>query len=1238
MQEEDSGRFEWKPRLKTPEELTIQERQVDLSLNADKGYGIRVPDEYKQDPQKYLDDVRRGVRLPYGQEDYLQSLRSLRRGQTERIHEELSQVPQGESRVEAYLQTVQEYSPPLGEKILERIQSNYRSTYYGEIRRSLTDQEVSEAAKNQDTFYETLYSIFDSPGGLDKFLKNIPIVEQLLPSEKIAHYLTLCSEEGSFSFVNQFGSFKKYLPSERHKELLETAIRRGGHAEIHFSSGRLGEYFSRDEARGLILTALAERRWLPDPYTLQELIDNNYLDSEEVRDLILKKINTYVSPGEISQLASFFPPEYRDELGTKVMSIVMDKETKISTIKELEEILSEEQIKKVLNHWIEQKSFWILTDELLQKYVPKQTIQNWVKEASSRESILDHAGYFVQPIIESGYLTDGEAIDLAKRNIKKFPHSLLTNDELRKFFMQNTSSSEYVTTLRNALENYPSSLLFRADEFLPFITHDPQEQKKLLEESMFHQSTGVSFIELFDKAEDDSFIKKLFTHEEIKEILFKKSELSPEGLLGGSLLALREFLGSDEELKRLTNLGREGNPYAFVSNFKQLHYLYKNETYDILRELQTTSKGMDALASFLQEWSDFADAEYVQNFLWKVLDTDSIPSVIHGIKEYLYRLPDSEKEEYKRELVKVNPPAILDVLSYDERYKEYFNKEMVTAIAQQDEERLRFAPRTLNNFYTHLEKNKDIATSTWKEAIETYFFIAKIKSNNLENEYQQAMSGEMALFTHEKQTQLTVAQEKELLSTFFCFALLKEKKPEEFKNLETLGSSIKEAKHMLFQNLCDLMDFQGEASQETENRFFSAMGSAVPFMLYYLQFESSPEHKVILEDMFKSITDVKYREWKFGELTEETLLELKQKKLIPQNLTLDQYTNWTQDEQTSLFETLSSDAENVSKSIVDIIEAEAEHLDIGRLVEFEGESEELYKDMGEDLRTLGQEIASLQKKRGEITKNGQTNEVVLQDVNAQIEELEEKRKSLTKDRYIIRLLTLRPQEVTVGRLLEGEDLQKEGKKLMQVFAELQSSIPQEGQFVLERIRGILENFHSQTDEKQNLLCTDSSDPKVTLEIGENPVASCQSYVLGSENACLLGYTDANSKILVLRNERGNIVARSIFRLLSTEDGNPGLLIERIYSSVAGQGVTRALYTHALRKAQEIGIPLFVSSLSQDEQGNEADIVTPEGFTLVTQDITLRSEASRAPFVYVDSAGGRRSWGQYVVENLLEIKE
>jgi len=68
----------------------------------------------------------------------------------------------------------------------------------------------------------------------------------------------------------------------------------------------------------------------------------------------------------------------------------------------------------------------------------------------------------------------------------------------------------------------------------------------------------------------------------------------------------------------------------------------------------------------------------------------------------------------------------------------------------------------------------------------------------------------------------------------------------------------------------------------------------------------------------------------------------------------------------------------------------------------------------------------------------------------------------------------------------------------------------------------------------------------------------------------------------------------------------------------------------------MGVPLLISKQSQGEEGIELDVQIAEGFSLTDVDYSLYSFASRAPYVYVDSAGGESQNGVYTMNNLAEI--
>ena len=127
---------------------------------------------------------------------------------------------------------------------------------------------------------------------------------------------------------------------------------------------------------------------------------------------------------------------------------------------------------------------------------------------------------------------------------------------------------------------------------------------------------------------------------------------------------------------------------------------------------------------------------------------------------------------------------------------------------------------------------------------------------------------------------------------------------------------------------------------------------------------------------------------------------------------------------------------------------------------------------------------------------------------------------------------------------------------------------------------------------------------------------------------------------LLKNESGAWVARGISRLLSIRgtEGEAAIHMEPIYSASASRGVKRVVFTRMWEKAESMGLPLYVSLRAQDEGGAEREVDVPDGFKLVPARVVLESRASRAPKVYVDSAGGEKRLGRFMLRGLLEVRK
>lgn len=176
------------------------------------------------------------------------------------------------------------------------------------------------------------------------------------------------------------------------------------------------------------------------------------------------------------------------------------------------------------------------------------------------------------------------------------------------------------------------------------------------------------------------------------------------------------------------------------------------------------------------------------------------------------------------------------------------------------------------------------------------------------------------------------------------------------------------------------------------------------------------------------------------------------------------------------------------------------------------------------------------------------------------------------------------------------------------------------------------------------------DYNTVMQIGEKPVRTCMSYKSGMYNDALLSNFDANKKILVVKNEFGNIVARAILRFTkisnkkieksntdlsfidienlnkelvkSKNEPNEELVVflERCYTSLNEVSQVKLdMVKFAYKKAKELGVRLIVSdgytssSLSKIRKYMPSLQAKSKGYIYISK--------SKNGYQYLDSFGG-----------------
>lgn len=371
---------------------------------------------------------------------------------------------------------------------------------------------------------------------------------------------------------------------------------------------------------------------------------------------------------------------------------------------------------------------------------------------------------------------------------------------------------------------------------------------------------------------------------------------------------------------------------------------------------------------------------------------------------------------------------------------------------------------------------------------------------------------------------------------------------------------------------------------------------------------------------------------------ERSLESFKERGLLPKNLSLEQYKKWLEDESLNFSETFAYQISDIQSGIKDIFS----------LAVVDGHIEEATVDvdgfvLASNYNELIQPIRDLAKKQQEYKqriqlskkdKTQQLNEEEKQkyeDIKRNIKEYREDHEAEIKRvealRYLDRIKKLSIEELELKSIF----IDQKRIAFADVFKTLEEIFSDKPDFLsdIRRVRELLAEgnrqiFQGSRVSRSQLTITDRIDLETHVFIGEKPVESCQHYDGSDSNFGLLSYiSDPAIKIGQIWDENGNIIARSIFRLMEDGNQNPQLFMERVYSINTHPKIKEAMIRLGVQKAKSIGIGIY----TREEEYKDLTRERVSG----EDKITLHSRGSRSPFAYTDAGGGKVPNGIFKVE-------
>lgn len=604
------------------------------------------------------------------------------------------------------------------------------------------------------------------------------------------------------------------------------------------------------------------------------------------------------------------------------------------------------------------------------------------------------------------------------------------------------------------------------------------------------------------------------------------------------------------------------------------------------------------------------------NVLKLVFDESEMTDVLDKIMashplEFTAHIPDlfkrrvlskETRDSYYNRMLVINPAAV-----YTLGNKQWGEKAVTAMRERADTEG--YMPEWFNRFFKKFDKsNENGRTILMQEAVGLYANLADISAQAPE------LLDKVAELSKQPHQQFEIVAKLGFLVRHNAKGQTLD--PEHISSLESLdGLTFSRLERMLGVPL----------DVEARTRLEQVFG---PFVTYLDGHADSEPHVALLASIAQHGDIDAFRNFRFGERNDESLAQLKEKGLLPTNLTLEQYKEWSSDMVMTSHESVKASAQDVADALHKIT------LNNLAFFDFDTDVQELSPS---DVSQLGRNVGELGKRLGQLHRELRTSDDAAKpEIEDMIGEIEDEKIHAETMLALHALLTIDVEGVLAGGVLKGDKVSQTFDSLFNKItaASDQQDVPQELVLAAEHMRSLLGTFRETTEEARELTVEDTIDLKTTLKVGDEPVGTCQNYATGQYRECLLGYTDPNTKIIAVRHG-GSTIARSVMRLLEDEQGNPALHVETIYSQNASSLIPEKIFNLALSKAEKMGVPVFVSESSQGAGGGAVKAAAVNGITQTLSKTELAARGVRAPFVYVDSAYGRQD-GAYKISKLATL--
>ncbi len=877
-----------------------------------------------------------------------------------------------------------------------------------------------------------------------------------------------------------------------------------------------------------------------------------------------------------------------------------------------EDFISREEVAAIVQHrFTMDPTFCVFNLEIALNYLPEQVVQARVAKMIASSSGLDTVSFLEKIFEHESILTPVEKTQLANKLIVEQPDVFMKRFDILINFIPEDERREAVDNLLATQQSFDRTCIYSMNEWMPYISKEPAEQKEFLVGIVKERGTLDLALLLGDSLYPPSDYPNLLTRQEIIDLVTERLPANIENITVQLSSIIAGF--TRDEIREFADKMYEIDPSLVVQELGRIGYLYTNqEVGNIVEQLKsdTDIKSLMTLLRNVKEWSTFVEMDVVKEVVGNAADRmpettlsyiGSVNSAVEGDMAYINSLFE--------QLATKNPAAVIRQFDFVKKYlDENITPESVADRGSLDTERIALAPVSLKKFYRRIkvttdENQRAILTT---EASAIYGLINTLERQGLSSLYNTVRSD----------PSYSNKLEREALDSFSTVAILKNRGLElELGKVEKLS----DLKAVMLDAIVAGLGMDIALTPVERSRFFEAFNTGDTSFMVYAASQSGGNNNGLIQEMTAAVLSGEFEAWRTAKSL--GLDEAKKQGLMPQATTPEQLDVWNHQTSLELSDGgVAASSEDVAKSVGEVLKAELTKIET--TLDTQAPLDVQLIGLRAKMAEYGKEIAELNNsKRVDLEKGDSTTAAAKSD---QIEEIKRKQQVTRRDIDIAVLLGLTADEIESGAVFD----QKKGKTtehIDRLIQRLQENLPEQASYIADDVRQLL--IPNAPTNKVRVY--ETIDPTDTIEIGANPVGSCQHYAHGIFNQSLVAYTDPNTKIIMA--DKGDIhVGRAIVRFLNGEAGTAALYLEKSYFNDASPSIKESILEIVREKARLMGVPLYVKRADYSSvTGNDSNTLTP------TTTI-LHSNGSRAASVYSDAAGGLQVGGHYSISGLVKV--